>query len=126
MTAESALLRSIQLTLSPAGVRLFRNNTAQGWVGDAIKLSNGDVLIRNARPLHAGLTKGSSDLIGWSPRQIDGRSVAVFTAIEGKTARQRPTAEQTAFLQAVERAGGIAVIGREAEAVREAVVNWRS
>jgi hypothetical protein len=129
MTPESILLRAIQLTLSRTGARLFRNNTGVGWTGDVTRLSGNDVLIRNARPLHAGLTKGSSDLIGWTPVTITaemvGLTMAVFTAIEGKTERQRPTTEQDTFLRAVERAGGIAIVGKNENAVREAVVGWK-
>jgi hypothetical protein len=129
MTPESILLRQIQLALSPAGTRVWRNNVATGWVGDVQRLSGNDVYIRNARPLHAGLCKGSSDLLGFHPVRVTaemiGRNVAVFLAIEGKTGRARTTAEQDTFLRAVEHAGGIAIVGREAEAVREAVVGWR-
>jgi hypothetical protein len=128
MTPESILLRQIQLALSPSGTRVWRNNVATGWVGDVQRLSGDDVFIRNARPLHAGLCKGSSDLIGFHPVRITpemiGCVVAVFLAVEGKTGRARTTAEQDTFQRAVEGAGGIAIVGWEAEVVREAVVGW--
>lgn len=99
------------------GARLFRQNTGRAWVGDeAIRMPNGqDVLIRNARPFKSGVT-GMSDLIGWVPVTITpemvGRTVAVYAAVETKTARGRATEEQKAFIGAVAAAGGRAGIAR--------------
>jgi hypothetical protein len=80
------------------------------WTFDA-------VLIHDARPLHAGLCEGSSDLIGWTPVTITpdmvGTTIAVFTAVEVKTGRVRVTEAQTRFLDAVTAAGGIARVARE-------------
>jgi hypothetical protein len=66
-------MRQIQVALCGIGLRLFRNNTGMGWVGKlfrptrvmTIAVGPGDVLLREAFPLHAGLCEGSSDLIGW-------------------------------------------------------------
>lgn len=115
-------MRSILLACSRGVTRLFRNNTAQAWVGrhvqfkrvETVTVQPGDVLIRDARPLHAGLCVGSSDLIGWTQR--DGR--AVFTAIEVKAERGRVTEEQATFIAAVQAAGGIAGVARSAEEAR--------
>ncbi len=115
--SERDLLNAIRLALSPHGVRLFRNNVALGWVGTLVRRSkDGTVTLAYARPLHAGLTVGSSDLIGWSPVVVQpshvGTTLAVFTAIEGKTGRLRETGEQVAFREAVVAAGGRAVVAR--------------
>ena len=117
--SEMSTLRQILLTCSRGPTRLFRQNTGQGWVGQSRRFSRsetvivqpGDVLIRNARPLHAGLCEGSSDLIGWTQR--DG--AAVFTAIEVKAERGRVTPEQAQFVEVVTAAGGIAGIARSVE-----------
>lgn len=117
--SEMSTLRQILLTCSRGPTRLFRQNTGQGWVGQSRRFSRsetvivqpGDVLIRNARPLHAGLCEGSSDLIGWTQR--DG--TAVFTAIEVKAERGRVTPEQAQFVEVVTAAGGIAGIARSVE-----------
>lgn len=117
--SEMSTLRQILLTCSRGPTRLFRQNTGQGWVGQSRRFSRsetvivqpGDVLIRNARPLHAGLCEGSSDLIGWTQR--DG--AAVFTAIEVKAERGRVTQEQAQFVEVVTAAGGIAGIARSVE-----------
>lgn len=113
---ESELQREIMKAVTAAGGRVFRNNTGQGWVGQYTKCTerrNGhhDVLISNARPLHAGLCVGSSDLIGF----YRGR----FLAIECKSARGRPTEEQQNFLDEVTRNGGIGIVARSVEDVLE-------
>lgn len=108
---EPELIRRILLRSSESGARLFRNNTGVSWVGEVILKTPTAITLRNYRPFHSGLCVGSSDLIGWTP--VDGR--ALFTAIEAKTGRLKPTHEQESFLAAVERAGGIARVVRESE-----------
>ena len=112
---ENDVQKYIMLAASKAGTKIFRNNTGQGWVGQAKRLSDGSMLIINPRPLHAGLCVGSSDLIGWTTRVITpdmiGKKVAIFTAIEVKSGT-RPSKEQLTFIQAVRDAGGIAGIAR--------------
>lgn len=121
---EGNIQRTIQLFLSRfQNVRLFRNNVGQGWVGQLISNKNGTVTLANARPLHAGLCEGSSDLIGWKTVEITpemvGQKIAIFTAVEIKTEKGRPTAAQNNFLSVVNRMGGIGIIARnENEAAR--------
>ncbi|WP_366654462.1 VRR-NUC domain-containing protein [Fodinicurvata sp. EGI_FJ10296] len=79
----------------------------------------GDALIRNARPLHAGLCVGSPDLVGWravtiTPEMV-GAQIAQFTGIEVKTGRQRPTRAQRQFLDTLQRFGGFALVVREGD-----------
>ena len=88
---ESTILRQYLLSL-PKNVRLFRNNVGRLRVGD--------------RWIQYGLCPGSSDLIGWTV--VNG--VAVFTAVEIKTATGRVTPEQQRFLDAVVEAGGLATV----------------
>lgn len=108
---ESALQRSIMLAVSQTGARVLRNNVGVAWQGKAVRLANGDVLIKQAQAVKYGLCVGSADFIGWTR---DGR----FLAIEVKAARGRLTPEQAQFLNAVRQAGGIAV---EARSVEQAV-----
>ena len=115
---ETNLLRQILLEVSKRlpNVRLFRNNVGLGWAGKLVNISAlGVTAIQNARPLRAGLCEGSSDLIGWTSVEITpemvGRRVAVFTAVEVKKPGGKATAEQLNFLQRVQDAGGIAVLG---------------
>ena len=120
---EKTILDKAQLDASRMGARLFRNNVGSGWVGRIVGNKADTITLLNPRPLHAGLCKGSSDLIGWTPvvvtPEMVGKTVAVFTAIEGKTKGVRTTLEQSSFLTAVTDAGGIGSVLREGVEVRD-------
>lgn len=126
LPSESRILSEVRLAAGEYGLTLWRNNVAQAWTGEAHKITRtglakvgpGDVVIRNARPLHAGLCKGSSDLIGLKPMVITeadiGRTVAQFAALEVKSKTGRVSPAQRTFLDFVERAGGLAQVVRSA------------
>ncbi len=123
---ESAILHRCMLRLTEIGCRVFRNNVAQAWVGSVVAritrpttvtLQPGDVVIRNARPLHAGLAVGSGDLIGWTP---DGR----FLSVETKTKTGRITTEQLRFQEAVNAAGGLGIVARDEDSCVAAVLRF--
>jgi hypothetical protein len=117
--SEHVVQQRILLACGSGTTRLWRNNVGTGWAGQATKIQRrgmvavepGDVIVRQARPLHAGLCVGSSDLIGY--RQVNG--VAQFVALEVKSATGRPTAQQTQFLDHITSAGGCAGIVRSVE-----------
>ena len=111
--SENALQKTALLIASKLGHRLFRNNVGVGWVGKSVRINTnvmvqcypGDVIIRQARPLHAGLIEGSSDLVGFSNKGL-------FIAIETKepghhTAKDRLEKQQN-FIDQVNSVGGIA------------------
>ncbi len=84
-------------------IRLYRNNV-------------GKYKTQNGNWVDFGLKKGSSDLIGWiqveiTPEMI-GQTVAVFASAEVKTATGKPSKEQTNWINAVNKSGGIAGIVR--------------
>jgi hypothetical protein len=124
-TGTGAMNRVLLAVGALPTVRLFRNNTGMGWAGKVKKLGPSRVLIEDARPLHAGLVKGSSDLVGWTSRKIEPRHVgetwAVFTALEVKDGSGRLSEDQERFLRAVQRAGGIAEEVRSGEDALEAL-----
>ena len=99
--------------------RLFRNNVAFAYVGRVVNRTPQSITLADWRPLHAGLTKGSSDLIGWHTVEITpdmvGKRIAVFTAIEVKGKNGRPSPEQIAFINAVNEFGGSAGIATTPE-----------
>jgi hypothetical protein len=105
---------------------LFRNNVGLAYTGDVKTNANGSVTILNARPIKFGLCKGSSDLIGWTTVTITpemvGRTVAVFTAIEVKSATGLASKSQKNFIKRIHDCGGIAGIARSLEDA-ESVVN---
>lgn len=131
--SEQTMIKQFLIAASKYGNRLFRNNTGTGWVGNVIRVAKpttvtiypGDVLIRQARPLRAGLIKGSSDLIGWTVKEVTkemvGDKIAIFTAAEIKTGRQSATKEQRAFVNKINSDGGIAVIARD---IKDLTSRW--
>jgi hypothetical protein len=117
--SERETQNRILLTCSRGDTRLFRQNVGQGWAGRLVSNQAGRVTLQDARPLIAGLCTGSSDLIGWRSIEVTaemvGRRLAVFAAVEVKSATGRPTEQQRAFLDAVADAGGIACVARSVE-----------
>lgn len=131
MSDEHHIQQRILLACGSGDARLWRNNVGTGWAGQATRITAGnlravaaqlrpgDVVIRGGRPLHAGLCVGSSDLIGYrsmvvGPEQV-GQRLAVFAAVEVKTAKGRPSPEQVQFLNHIEQAGGKAGIARSVD-----------
>ena len=105
---ETSLMHHIQLALSEHGCIVFRNNVVQAWVGELVNRTATHATLRNPRPLHAGLAVGSSDLIGITPS-------GHFLAVEVKTPTGRIRPEQQKFVDAVNRAGGVAGIVRSVD-----------
>ncbi len=129
MTSPSNRNKLSQLAASRLGARLWRMSVGLFWTGNAIKFDKpdlisvrpGDVLIRNARPVKSGV-EGMSDGIGFISKIITvdmvGKPIAQYLAIEDKTGSGRATKEQSAFIQMVRRAGGLAGVARSDEDVR--------
>jgi hypothetical protein len=88
--SEALLMREIQVALSKAGHRVFRNN-----IGVCVT-STGDYL------KYGVCNPGGADLIGWTK---DGR----FLAVEVKGPKGKLTADQTNFLNAVNEFGGVGI-----------------
>jgi len=116
---ERSIQAGIQLACSRRGVRLFRNSTGLGYIGQVVERDGSRITLSGARVLHAGLVKGGSDLIGWSPLVITpdmvGKTVALFTAVEVKSGLVPLTEDQKRFIAAVRRSGGRAGMARNAE-----------
>ena len=105
MNAETTLQQQIRLALGiHPQTRLFRNQV--GSLPDP----------RTGRLVTFGLARGSADLIGWRTITVTadmvGQRLAVFTSVEVKTPTGRVRPDQTAWLTAVQAAGGIAGIAR--------------
>lgn len=128
MSAETPLMKELQIEASRMGARLFRQNVGRAWVGKAetvkrpkqVMVGPGDVVIRNARAFHAGIA-GMSDLGGWMPVTITpdmvGQKLAVCAQVEVKDGA-RPTEEQLRWIAAVNAAGGLAGIARSYDDLR--------
>lgn len=125
--SDTAFLNRILLACSRGRVRLFRNSVGIGWIGKTERVTRatsmmiypGDVVVRKARALHAGLCEGSGDLIGWESRTIRpehvGQTWAVFASVEGKQGADRLRPAQTVWRDQVRAAGGIADVARSPE-----------
>jgi hypothetical protein len=110
MASEQTIQQQIRLACSKGAARLWRNNT-------------GKLLDQHGRMVTFGLCKGSADLVGYTTVEVTpemvGQRLAVFTAVEVKAERGRPTPEQIAWLEHIKAAGGKAGIARSvAEAFR--------
>jgi hypothetical protein len=135
---ERDIQDAIRLALAQLGATMFRQNTGLGWTGEVFRvpafrmvaMNARDVLIRNARPLHAGLHKGSSDLCGWYPVTITpemvGRRVAVFSGVEVKSERGRVSDDQEIFLGRLREDGGISVVARSVDDAIRGISDWNS
>ena len=123
---EQSIQKRILFACSTGASRLFRQNVGRGWIGRSKKYTKhctvhvnpGDVVIRQARPFHAGF-KGMGDLIGWNsvtitPEMI-GRLLAVYSSIEVKTKTGRLREDQINWIDIVRSAGGIAGVARSPE-----------
>lgn len=112
---EADFMRRCMKRATDMGARLFRMNVGVAWVGEVTKNRDGSITIRNPRPFKSGVP-GMSDLIGWAPVTITGdmvgETVAVYLAVETKSARGRASDEQKNFVAAVHRAGGRAGIAK--------------
>ncbi len=136
MASDTGFLNQLLKHCSRGAVRLFRNSNGVGWVGRSTRFNRaetvvvrpGDVLIRSARPLHAGLMAGSGDLIGWRSIEITpemvGRKVAVLASLEAKEGTGRMSAEQRNWRDQVLQAGGIAGEVRSLEDADRVLAEW--
>lgn len=125
--SERNLISRFLIEASKRGARMFRVNTGLGWVGNAqrfskqefVKVLAGDVLVRHARPLHAGLCEGGSDTIGWKPvlitQDMVGKTVAIITAVEFKYGSTLTTPTQQNFIDAINKDGGRAAVVHSVE-----------
>ena len=116
---EQDIQTRIMLAPSRAKAKIFRNNVGVGWQGKSYRRPSGDIVIENPRPLHAGLCVGSSDLIGWqsvvvTPEMV-GTRIAVFTAVEVKQPKKKPTEAQRNFIELVLAQGGYAGVATSGE-----------
>ena len=103
---ENQIQNRIRIALNQGNTRAWRNNIGVAKIHGAT--------------VNFGIPgKGGSDLIGMHSMTITpehvGRTVAVFLAIECKSATGKPTPEQQAFIAFVRSQGGIAGIARSEE-----------
>jgi hypothetical protein len=107
---ESETQREILLAAPSMGARLLRNNVGQ--LTDA----------RGGHVRYGVGGDGGSDLIGW----MDLGSLAVFLAVEVKRRGKKPTDKQSAFLAAINAAGGLGIVAYSVDDVRREIDGFRA
>ncbi len=101
MSAHTDLRNKVMLVSADIAT-LFKNNTGVAFTKEGV-------------PVRYGLLPGSSDIIGITHVN----DIGIFTAIEIKTGGGIPSKEQRVFLERVAELGGIAILGRDANDVRD-------
>ena len=127
---ESEREKLIRIELSKQNLVAWRNNVGHGWVATRVQhfRDRGYAVLRNPRPIHFGLAVGSSDEIGYyslivTPEMV-GKKIAVFAAVECKSATGRLSEEQKNFLSVLKDAGAIAFVAKTAADVIEGLNEW--
>lgn len=140
MAAEAAVQKAITLGLGMLS-RLFRLNSGKAWMSNlgpkgVVKLQDGSVLIKAARPVGLGLAltngdsvEGQSDLGGWTQVTITpemvGKRVAVATFIEVKRTKGGKLSDnQKNFIAQADAQGCIAGWANSPEAARKIIDDW--
>lgn len=131
---EADLMRALARAASEQGARLFRQQTGTAWASNRIErtsitrkvtLHPGDIVLRQARPFHAGF-EGLSDLGGFVPvivtAEMIGQTLAVYTQVEVKAGTVASTA-QAKWIDTVQRFGGRAGVARSVEDLRKILFN---
>ncbi len=122
---EGEITDEILLAASNLGNRLFRQNVGRAWVGKLVSHKDGITILKNSRPFHAGLCKGSGDTIGFTPvtvtQDMVGTTLAVFTSVEVKAGRTPISKHQKLWHNMVNTMGGISVIARSVADYLDAV-----
>lgn len=118
---ESSLYPAIIGALSNGNTRVFRQQSALAWQGTVVSHTHERLVLAYPRAIRSGCP-GMADLGGLTAIEVTeadiGRTLAVYLAIECKAGRARPTAEQAAFLETVQRLGARAGIARSVEDAR--------
>lgn len=118
--SETNIVRECLIRASKLNARLWRQQSGMGWIGRSIVIDKlervdvfpGDVVIRQARPFHAGF-EGLADTGGYC--MVDG--LPVITQVEVKTATGTVRPEQRKWISFIRSIGGRAGIARSADDV---------
>ncbi|MHB1955906.1 MAG: VRR-NUC domain-containing protein [Sulfobacillus sp.] len=120
MTTGSSVQKEIHVALgSRDDTRVFRNQVGAGWLGKAVRLKTGDVLIKDPRFVPFGLSPDSSDLIGFRTVTITpdmvGQRIAVFVGIEVKSGTGRLTPGQKNWMNMLVERGAYSGVARSVD-----------
>lgn len=133
--SEKAIRKEIELAIGGDGkTTLLANVSGQGVVGRVGPIVEGELTwVQGARHISFGLGAkpgrgkgaGFPDLIGWTKVKITpemvGLDVAVFTGIEVKKEKKKPTEIQQKRIDLIRSSGGLAGVARSVEDARAIV-----
>lgn len=109
---EHDIQNSIRIALSRNGIYTERSNAGKFWGGKVIAHDGKRVVIENPTQI-VGAVAGTSDLIGFRSLQVTqdmvGKTIAQFIAIEVKKPGERPRENQIAYLNMVNKRGGVGI-----------------
>lgn len=118
MTPGAVLTNKIREAASKIGARLFVMSSGTFWQGRIVGQTEKTITLEYPKRYIIGF-EGLSDLIGGSPVTITsemvGQTMMVMTAIEVKSANDRPSKEQVNFNDRVRQWGGRAGFARSVE-----------
>src|ERR1700690_3034556 len=116
--SESELYGEILLAHSHGDTRLMRLNAGMAYQGRVIERTPQRLILSPWYPVRLA-AEGVSDLLGWTTVSVQDfyklNDAAIFTAIECKVGRKKPTPQQASFLELVKRHGGRSGIARSVE-----------
>lgn len=130
MNAETNEMKLIMLAVSKeCPTRIFRNNTGMAYQGKKKKNRDGSITLYDPRVVKFGLCEGSSDLIGATTititQEMVGKKVAVFTALEVKTATGKASDDQDNFISFAKEFGGIGAVVKSGQEAVEIINSFQ-
>lgn len=124
---ESEIQKRVRVEASKQGFTAFRNNRGFAWQG-AIKKIGNMIQLFNPRRIEFGLTNGASDLIGFKSikitKEMVGKNIAVFSAIECKAQNGKLSEHQKNFLTRVKESGGISIVSKSEADIKRGLEEW--
>jgi len=119
---EHDIQNNIRLSLAKLNIYTERINAGRFYGGKVIAHDGKRMVLENPTQV-MGALPGTSDLIGFRPLQITqemvGKIVAQFIAIEVKKPGERPRSNQIAYLDMVNKRGGIGIWSDNATKVED-------
>ena len=109
---EHDIQNNIRLALGRMGIYTERANAGSFWSGKILAHDGNNLVLSNPTKIQ-GAAAGTADVYGFRPLQVTqamvGTTVAQFIAIEVKKPGERPRPNQIAYLDMVNKRGGVGI-----------------
>jgi hypothetical protein len=124
--SESDLYPAIIGELSHGRTRLFRQQSALAWAGRIVSRTATTITLEHPHAIKIG-AHGMADLGGVTCVTVTGdmvgQLIGVDVQIEVKSGRGRPTIEQVAYLDTMQRLGARAGVARSVDEARSIILD---